>query len=121
MYTCTLFPLIIHLYNLIASTYSFFLFLHHCWGFSGVVCGEDPTCQSRRHKRCEFDPWVRRSSGEVHGNLFQYSCLENPMDREVWWATVHRVAKSKTALKSPSIHSYIPLLSECPFLLRCYC
>ena len=33
------------------------------------------------------------------GNPFQYSCLENPMDREAWWATVHRVAKSQTQLK----------------------
>ena len=28
-----------------------------------------------------------------HGNLLQYSCLENPMDRRAWWAKVHRVAK----------------------------
>ena len=30
---------------------------------------------------------------EGNGNPFQYSCLENPMDRGAWWATVHRVAK----------------------------
>ena len=35
-----------------------------------------------------------RSPGGGHGNLFQYSCLENPMDRGGWWATVHRVIKS---------------------------
>ena len=28
-----------------------------------------------------------------HGNPFQYSCLENPMDRGGWWATIHRVVK----------------------------
>ena len=33
------------------------------------------------------------SPGEGNGNLVQYSCLENPMDREAWWATVHGVAK----------------------------
>ena len=38
-------------------------------------------------------PGSRRSPGEGHGNLLQYSCLENPMDREAWQATVHRVAK----------------------------
>ena len=32
-------------------------------------------------------------------NPLQYSCLENPMDRKAWWATVHRVAKSQTWLK----------------------
>ena len=37
-----------------------------------------------------------RSPGEINGNLLQYSCLENPMDRGVWWAAVHRVEKSWT-------------------------
>ena len=34
-----------------------------------------------------------RSLGEGYGNPFQYSCLENPMDRRTWQATVHSVAK----------------------------
>jgi len=34
--------------------------------------------------------------GEGNGNPLQYSCLENPMDRGAWWATVHGVAKSRT-------------------------
>ena len=37
-----------------------------------------------------------RSPGGGHGNPLQYSCLENPMDRGAWWATLHRVAKSLT-------------------------
>ena len=37
-------------------------------------------------------------SGEGNGNPLQYSCLENPMDRGAWWATVHRVTKSRTQL-----------------------
>ena len=41
-------------------------------------------------------PARRRSPGEGHGNPLQYSCLENPMDRGAWWATVHAVAKSQT-------------------------
>ena len=40
-----------------------------------------------------------RSAGGGHGNLLQYSCLENPMDRGAWEATVHRVSKSRTQLK----------------------
>ena len=36
---------------------------------------------------------------EGNGNPLQYSCLENPLDRGTWWATVHRVAKSQTWLK----------------------
>ena len=37
-----------------------------------------------------------RSPGGGHGNPLQYSCLENPMDRGTWWATVHGVAESDT-------------------------
>ena len=37
-----------------------------------------------------------RSPGGGHGNPLQCSCLENPMDREAWWAIVHGVAKSWT-------------------------
>ena len=39
-----------------------------------------------------------RSPGGGNGNLLQYSCLENPMDRGAWWA-VHGVAKSQTQLR----------------------
>ena len=38
-------------------------------------------------------PGLGRSSGEANGNPLQYSSLEKPMDRGVWWATVHGVAK----------------------------
>ena len=41
-------------------------------------------------------PGLGRFPGEGNGNPLQYSCLENAMDREAWWATVHRVAKSRT-------------------------
>ena len=40
-------------------------------------------------------PGSERSPGGEHGNPLQYSCLENPMDRGAWWATVHGVAKTK--------------------------
>ena len=40
-----------------------------------------------------------RSPAEGNGNLLQYSCLENPKDREAWQATVHKVGKSQTPLK----------------------
>ena len=43
-------------------------------------------------------PESRGSPGEVNGNPLQYSCLENPMDRGAWWATVQGVAKSQTQL-----------------------
>ena len=41
-------------------------------------------------------PGSGRSPGVGNGNLLQYSCLKNSMDRGAWWATVRRVAKSQT-------------------------
>ena len=43
-------------------------------------------------------PGLERSPGGGHGNPLQYSCLESPIDRGAWWATVHGVAKSQTRL-----------------------
>ena len=51
-------------------------------------------------------PGWKRSSGGGHGNPLQCSCLENPMDRGVWRATVHRVAKSWTQLKATE-HAHV--------------
>ena len=44
--------------------------------------------------------WLERSLGEGNGNPLQYSCLENPMDREAWRAIVRGVAKSQTQLSN---------------------
>ena len=44
------------------------------------------------------NPGLGRSPEEGNGNPLQYSCLENPRDREAWWATIHGVAKSWTRL-----------------------
>ena len=41
-------------------------------------------------------PGSGRSPRGGNGNPLQYSCLENPMDRRAWWATVHEVTKSQT-------------------------
>ena len=40
-----------------------------------------------------------------HGNPLQYSCLENPINRGAWQATVHRVTKSQTQLKQLGMHT----------------
>ena len=45
-------------------------------------------------------PGLGRSPGEGNGNPLQYSCLENPMDRRAWWATVHGVAQNQTRLST---------------------
>ena len=49
-------------------------------------------------------PGLERYPGGGHGNPLQYSCLEDPMDRGVWWAIVHGVAKSWTRLRRLTTH-----------------
>ena len=48
-------------------------------------------------------PGLGRSPGGGQGNPLQFSCLDNPVDRGAWRATVHGVAKSRTQLKRLSI------------------
>ena len=43
---------------------------------------------------------------EAMATPLQYSCLENPKDRGVWWATVHRVTKSQTQQKQLCTHTH---------------
>ena len=66
-------------------------------GFPGSSAGKEPTCNAG-------DPgWIPgsgRSPGEWIVYPLQYSCLENPVDRGAWWATVHGVAKSWTRLSN---------------------
>ena len=50
-------------------------------------------------------PGSRRFPGGGHSNPLQYSCLENPMDRGAWQATVHGITKSQTWLKQLSMHT----------------
>ena len=58
-------------------------------------------------------PRLGRSPGEGYGNSLQYSCLENPMDRGAWQATVHGVAKHRTQLKCLSTYMCVCVLCIC--------
>ena len=63
---------------------------------SGLPCGsngKESTCSAGDLGSI---PGLGRSPGEGNGNPLQYSCLDNPMDMEAWWATVHVVTKSQT-------------------------
>ena len=50
-----------------------------------------------------FDPWGRKIPWKRHGELLQYSCLENPTERGAWQAMVHGVVQSLTQLKELSV------------------
>ena len=60
-------------------------------GFPGGLDSEESACNTRNLSSI---PGLGRSPGGGHGNLLHYSCLENPTDRGVWQATLHRVAES---------------------------
>ena len=62
-------------------------------------------------------PGSGRSPGEGNGNSLQYSCLENPMDRGAWWATVHRVTKNHTGLKRLNMQACI-FMTNFPRVLK---
>ena len=62
-------------------------------------------------------PWSGRSSGARNGNPLLSSCLENPMERGAWWATVHRVTKSWVQLKQFSTHTHNVQLTKFWYLL----
>ena len=57
-------------------------------------------------------PGLGRSPGEGNGNPLQYPCLENPTDREAWWAIVQLVAKSQTWLNTAHAHVHKKQKSE---------
>ena len=87
-------------------------------GFSGGANGKEPAFQCRKHKRHKFDPWVGKILGEGHGNLPQYSCLENPWTKEpggLQSPCGHKEADTTERLSTPSFYilkaSHIMLLA----------
>ena len=56
-------------------------------------------------------PWLGRSPGGENNNPLQYSCLENPMDKGAWQATVHGVTKSRTQLSMQLMTLSVPSVS----------
>ena len=63
------------------------------FGIPGGSDGKESTCNA---EDLGSIPGLGRSPGGGHGNPLQYSCLENPMDRGAWWATVHCRKESDT-------------------------
>ena len=66
-------------------------------GFPGGLNGKESGCNAGD---LDLIPGLGRSTGEGNGYSFQCSCLENPLDRGAWCATVHVVIKSQTRLSN---------------------
>ena len=62
------------------------------------LSGKEYTCNTGDARDAALIPGSGRSPGGGDGNPLEDSCLENPMDRGAWRATVHRVAESRTQL-----------------------
>ena len=75
-------------------------------GFPGSSVGKEFFCSAGDTGDMGSIPGWERSPGEVNGSPLHYSCLENPMDRGAWWATVHGVSKSWTRLKELTVHTH---------------
>ena len=64
---------------------------------------KNPPASAGEVRETSSIPGLGRSPGGGNSNPLQYSCLENPMNREAWQATVHGVAKSRTWLKQLNV------------------
>ena len=62
----------------------------------GTIVVKNPPTKARDGRDTSLIPGLGTSPGGGHSNPLQYSCLENPMDKGAWWATVHGVAKNRT-------------------------
>ena len=87
----------------------------HSLGFPGGLDGKESACNAGDlgliHR-------LGRSPVEGNGNPLQYSCLENPMDRGVWWATVHGVTKGDWATNTLDSAQVPPLPGSPPWSLN---
>ena len=92
------------------------------WDYWSFPDGSGVKNSSANAEDTEVDsiPGLGRSPEGEHGNSLQYSCLENPMDRGAWQATVHGVTKSWTWLKRLSTACSMPLLRHLRMLIIIY-
>ena len=88
-------------------------------GFPQWLSGKEPACGSGDAGDLSLIPGSGRFLGEGDSNFLQHSCLENPMDRETWWATVHGVMKSWTQLRRAHGIIQLPAWSLRSMLRNC--
>ena len=69
------------------------------WASLVVQVVKNPPANAKDIRDAGLIPGLGRFPGGWHGNPLQYSCLENPTDKGIWWATVYGVAQNRTQLK----------------------
>ena len=79
----------------------------YIYGLPHWLSGKESVCNAGDTEDAGLIPGSGRSLGGGHSNPFQYSHLENPIDRRAWWTTIHGVANSQTQLKGLSAHTHI--------------
>ena len=79
------------------------------YDFPGGSTGKESACNARAAGDMGSIPGLGRSTGRGNCNPLHYSCLENPVDRGAWQATVHRVAKSQILTEQLSTAQHVAL------------
>ena len=85
--------------KIIVETQVYFAVLQESGASQVALVVKNPPANTGDIRDMGSIPGLKRSPGGGQGSPLQYSCLENPMDRGVWWATIYEVAKSWTQLK----------------------
>ena len=88
------------------------LLIHYCQGLPWWPGCKESACTAGNARDAGSTPGAGRSPGGGHGNPLQCSCLENPMDRGAWRATVHGVTKGRTQEMRQSAHAGLLLLGS---------
>ena len=80
-----------------------FTLAENLYGLPRWLIGKDSACQSEDARNPGSIPGSGRSPGAGNSNPIQYSCLENSMDREARWVTVHEVPKESDTTEHTSV------------------
>ena len=75
-----------------------------CLDFPGGTVVKNPSANAGDTRDTGSIPVLGRSSGVGNGNLIQYPCPKNSMDKGAWWATVHGVVRSQTPLSTHALY-----------------
>ena len=85
---------------MLRAFFFFFWWGYLTFGIPGGSVVKESACQCWRHRRYGFNSWNQKICWSRRWQSTPVSLPQNPMDRGVWWATVHRVTKSRTGLST---------------------